>query len=271
VDDQLAIVSIILWVLVPLVVFLARNWLVTWITKGVQHRFDIELEKVRSELRDKEGEISTLRNNVLSGSASRRSLLDKRRFDAVERVWTAVNDMAQLKTLSSMMAIVNFKAVAKDIDHPSIDNLLTMLGSATPDLKDLKKNVARDEQPFLPDLAWAYFAAYRSILYGTYMRYAALKNKMRDTEKYLTSDGTRKILKAALPHQSKFIDENEPETYHYLLEEIEGYLLNELRKILEGRDADQAAAQQAKEIMKAVNEGNKEDAKQSVANARNEN
>lgn len=55
-----------------------------------------------------------------------------------------------------------------------------------------------------------------------------------------------------LPHRGKFIDANRPEEYHHLLEEIEGCLLTELRKLLEGQEADQTAAARAKEIMDAV-------------------
>jgi hypothetical protein len=49
-----------------------------------------------------------------------------------------------------------------------------------------------------------------------------------------------------------FIDQNAPETYYFLLEEIEANLLAELRKILEGKAADQAATAKAKEITDAI-------------------
>jgi hypothetical protein len=54
-----------------------------------------------------------------------------------------------------------------------------------------------------------------------------------------------------------FIDENDPGAYHYLLDEIEGYLLAELRKILAGEEVDQAAAARAKEIMQAIKQDEK--------------
>ncbi len=155
-DLWLAILSICISFAWPLAAFVARNWLVAWISKGVEYRFDVKLEELRaelrkkeerlkSELRDREAEIATLRNSVLSGSASRQSLLDKRRFEAVEKVWTAVNDLALLKPLSGVMAIVNFQEVAKDANHPNMRRFLSTIGNVAPDLKDLKKNVARDE------------------------------------------------------------------------------------------------------------------------------
>ncbi len=267
-DFWLPILSICISVALPVAMFVARNWLVAWISKGVQHGFDVKIEELRaelrkneerfkSELRDREAEIAILRNNVLAGSAGRQTLLDKRRFEAAEKVWTAVNDLAPLKHLSSMMAVVNFKEVAKNAGDPKIQQFLSFIGSAAPDTEKLN-NVARDEQLFLPELAWAYFAAYKTILYGNLLRYKVLKSGISEPEKILTNDLTKKILKAALPHQCSFIDENQPETYHFLLEEIEGYLLMELRKILEGKDADQASAMRAKEILDAVRQADEE-------------
>jgi len=112
--------------------FLGRHWLVARIEKGVQHGFDRRLEELRAELRqseerlkstlrDRENEIALLRNTVLAGSASRQSLLDKRRFEAVERVWTAVNNLAgNLRLLSEFMARLNVDEMGKDAGDPRI-------------------------------------------------------------------------------------------------------------------------------------------------------
>ena len=120
---------------------------------------------------------------------------------------------------------------------------------------------------FLPELAWAYFNAYTTILYGSLIRYSILKIGLDDAAKYLKEDATRKILKAALPQFAKFIDDNEPETYHYLLDEIVARLLVELRKVLEGQDADQAATARAKAIMDAIRHANEEKPASAVSDA----
>jgi hypothetical protein len=93
-------------------------------------------------------------------------------------------------------------------------------------------------------------------------RFMMLKHSVAETdadpEKYLSTDNLRKILKAALPHQSKFIDENDQSAFHYLLDEIEGFLLAELQKIVEGKDIDKAATVKAKLIMDAVTDADQE-------------
>jgi hypothetical protein len=246
----------------PFVIFVGRNWLKARIEKGVQHHFDRGIETVRAEfreseerlksdLRNRETEIASLRNNVLTGNASRQAMLDKRRFEAVERIWTAVNDLARLKHISGMIAIMDVDEVAKDIRDPRMKGVLAMIGVAAPDMKELK-NDARNEQPFVPELAWAYFRAYTSILYSNLVTYKILETGVDDPMKYLKKDGNKEILKAALPHQSQWIDQTEPQMYHFLLEELEGNLLAELRKILEGADVSKAEIERAKQILDAV-------------------
>jgi hypothetical protein len=134
-QDWLPWISLLISISVPLAIFIGRNWLKARIEKGVQHRFDLKIEgmradlreseeRLKSALRDSESEIAILRNAVLAGSAGRRALLDKRRFEAVERIWKAVNDMARLKGLSSMMAIMNVKEVAKEVSNPKMQQVL---------------------------------------------------------------------------------------------------------------------------------------------------
>jgi hypothetical protein len=269
--DWPGIVALLLWAGLTFALFAARHRILAHITNSVQHGFNVELEKVRtelraseerlkSELRDKEAEISSLRANVLSGSASRQALLDKRRFEAVERVWTAVNDLAPVKNISRSLTVLNMKEVAKEVHDPRMQRVLSTLDTMAPP-PEKWKNVARDERPFLPDLAWAYFHAYQTTILAAYIRFAAFKTGLEDPDRYLSFDNLRNVLKAALPHQSKWIDQNEPETYYYLLEELEPLLLAELRKVLDAKETDQASIEKARAIMDALKKGEEEQAK----------
>jgi hypothetical protein len=260
-ENWLSILSIILWIVVPTLIFIARHWLIAWVSGAVQHNFDRQIEEVRadlrkseerykSELRGKEAEIAALRDNVLAGSTSRQALLDKRRFEAVEKVWTSVNDLAQLKTVSATLAAMNYKAIIENRSDPKIDEYLSTLTSISAKLE--LKDAARDERPFVSELAWGYFTAYKWILHANSIRLQILKNSNEEPSKHFSDAWFRPVLKAVLPHRGKFINESRPEEYHHLLEEIEGCLLTELRKILEGKEADQNAAARAKEIMDAI-------------------
>jgi hypothetical protein len=122
--DLINLISLVVYIGTAVVIFVGRNWLKTRIEKGVQHHFDERLEGLRSELRKteellksdlqaKETEIATLRSSVLSGSAARQALLDKRRFEAVEKVWRSVQDYGHsLHHLSSTVSHLNYETIA---------------------------------------------------------------------------------------------------------------------------------------------------------------
>lgn len=134
----LSIASLVISIGVPLGIFVGRRWIIVFVSKSVEHRFNLKIEAVRSELRKseegflsdlrrKEAEFVALRESILGGSANRQSLLDTRRFEAVEKVWTAVNDLARLKTLAAVMSRLNFKAMAEDINDPRMQKFLEFI------------------------------------------------------------------------------------------------------------------------------------------------
>lgn len=245
------------------VAYFGRLWFVERIKRGVQHQFDEKIEELRSTLRtseeqfkarlqSKESEISSLRTWVLGGAANRQALLDKRRFDAVERVWTTVIDMAPLKHVARIMMSIDFKESVKHAGRPELQKFLDALGGDTADPSKLKPNAARYEQPYLTEPAWAYFLAYKAILIASVSRYIALKVGGPGIDEYMTNEPTKKVLKAALPNAGQFIDENEPELYYLLLDEIEAALLSELRRVLDGKHVDHEGIVRAKAIMAAL-------------------
>src|SRR5262245_59053502 len=104
--DWFGLLAFILQLLIAVALWFSRHWWLAWITRSVQHDFDTRLEqlrselrgneeRVKSELRDNEAEFAALRTSVLSGSNNRQSLLDKRRFDAVEKIWVSVNELGR--------------------------------------------------------------------------------------------------------------------------------------------------------------------------------
>src|ERR1700739_642554 len=114
--------------------FIARNWLKARIERGVQHKFDEKIEHLRSdlrnseealkkELREREAELSMLRANVLSGASNHRGLLDKRRFEAVERIWVAITKLAPYYSVASMMAPVDIEETSKRKGDPRISEV----------------------------------------------------------------------------------------------------------------------------------------------------
>jgi hypothetical protein len=259
-------------------IFAGRNLIKASIERSVQHKFDEKIEGVRTEfhkneeqfksyLRSKEIEISALRDGVLSGRMQRQALLDKRRIDAVERVWAAVIALAPYKFVSMSMAMINFDAAAKEAPrNANLRKFFQTIGNCAPlptgGVAAGATNFANTERPFVSPLAWAYFSAYQTIVLISYTQAKILELGIEEADKFLKKDHLRNLLKTTLPHQADFIDAHDFTAYYYLLDELESSLLAELGKMLEGKDADQASLVQSAEIMKMVKKASTESAEQ---------
>lgn len=176
----------------------------------------------------------------------------------------AVNDLAPLKSLHQMTVHLNYDAIAKQVRDPKIQQFLNTIDTTGSDTQNLK-SIARDERPFVPEITWACFSAYITLLTFNLVRYKTLKLGIEEPQKFFNTENVKSILKAVLPHQTQFIDESEDAgAYYYLLDEIETNLLNELRRILDGKEADIAAAQQGKEILSVIKRINDAQAKDDI-------
>ena len=243
-------------------IFAGRNWLKTSIERSVQHRFDARLEELRadlrkseeglkSELRLKEGQITALRDGVLSGRAQRQALLDKRRLEAVDRLWAAFMALAPFAGVSKFMSVLDFDVVAHDAPLNSNMRKLfhTIAGDHDEKMKQLSENVAKSEQLFISPLAWAYFYAYQSVVLSAYMRAKALEIGLENPAKLFKDEHVKNLLKEVLPHYSEYIDKFGSFGFHDLLEELEKRLFAELQKTLRGEEEDQASLERAAKIM----------------------
>ena len=175
-QDWWVLIQVTVDVAIVIMVFIGKNWL----KAGIQHGFDQELEAVRSELRAseerlnselraKETEISALRDGILGGRAQRQALIDRRRLEAVERIWTRVSTtLGAYKTVASWMSVVKFDAIAEvtPTNAGARQMFEAMLAHIPED--DGKVNNVNPERIFVSPLAWAYFSAYHTMMYTWY-------------------------------------------------------------------------------------------------------
>lgn len=260
--DFLEWIPAIISLLVVISVFIGKNWLKARIERSVQHTFDAKLEAIRADLRGteerlksdlrlKEAEISALRDGVLSGRAQRQALLDKRRMDAVERVWAAVMALTPYRVAASMMVSLNLKAVVEEAPrHAGVRKLAELITRLPPNFK--LENVAKNERPFVSPMAWAYFSAFQTVLLTIYTQAKALEIGLENSDKFIKIDSIRDMLKKALPHQTNLIDQWDLTTLYLLVDELEGCILTELTKMLDGEDVDQAGIIRSAAIMKSL-------------------
>jgi hypothetical protein len=201
-----------LWAVLPIAFLAARKWTIASIEQSIHHRFNEKIETLKSDLRAKESAISALQQAVLSGSFSRQALLDKRRLEAVERVWTTIIELQPYKNISAMMTSVKFEEIAKEVAHnPNIRGSFKVLLAHVPQNKPPPH--CAHEQPFISPVAWAYYAAYYLTIASAYgcARFLKLEPEEQPGEepsKYFTMDDVRNLLKVVLPHQSEYIEQN---------------------------------------------------------------
>ena len=183
---------------------------------------------------------------------SRQMALDKRRLEAVDQLWSAVTALAGAKSISSLMAVVKFDVVAeKAARNPEVREMFAAMGAAF-DHKKLDLSSAEKARPFLSPMAWALFSAYQAIVMQAVLKVQIIKSGL-DAD-LLDKKAVSKLVKAALPHQSEFIDKYGDAGYHYILEELEEALLAALRKMLAGEETDQATFDRASYIIRLSNE-----------------
>jgi hypothetical protein len=254
-------ISITANLICPLAFFFARNWLKAHIEKSVQHGFDVKIENLRSELRkseesfkkdllEKEAEISTLRNAAIERHSTRQAALDKRRLEAVERVWAALVALAPLYSVAAMMSRIDIKQAAKSVVREENARKMFEMISNNAQITQLSKTSTGNERPFVSELAWAYFSAYQTAVIISYTTAKTLATGVEDVDKLIKFDHVNKMLQSALPHRSKYIDDHGFNSYYYLLEELESNLLSALKISLEGADLDQESVARSAEIIR---------------------
>jgi hypothetical protein len=244
-----------------IIVVTIRQSIKTGVERSIHHHYDAKLELLRGELqrkseqqsnalRSKEAEIGALREMVLSGRAHRRSLADKRRLDAAERLWSAVVQLSRHKFVSASMAVLKVDSISKKVeDNPALAKFIGNITDRAPmERMDIKIHV---ERPFVSPISWALFSAYETIIGVARLRAEFLKNGI-DPSDLIEIGKIKDILKAALPGFSEYIEKNEVEAMHYLLPDIEDMLLKELIKTIDGLDADDADLARASQIMQAI-------------------
>lgn len=169
-----------IYVATPVGIFLCRNFFRAWIEKGVEHSFNTRLEQLRAELRkteeefksslrQKENDISALRDGALSGHMQRQGLLDKRRFEAIERLWAAVNSLSSYRNLAMFMSLMNAEMVAKRAPRePQLRGVFAGMTKAFNPNSSIPDNPAKNERPYLSQLSWAYFVAFQTVVQGAF-------------------------------------------------------------------------------------------------------
>lgn len=234
-----------------------------WLAKGAieasfKHVFDRQIEALKSELRDNENALNSLRTNVLGRLAARNQELDKRRLNASFALWAATVRQRRFHTLVGMVSRLNIPAIREKIESdPVLHSQMMQMADLIWKMSGIENNSPpTDNNPeferlFLPSEAWLQYEALSEIGTSAMAIVAALKtgaplSLMKDPSE------TNGKLKAALPHQSQMIDKYPYAAPAHLMEELEQKILASLMAAIDDDDARFAAIETASALPNSI-------------------
>jgi hypothetical protein len=235
--------------LLALVAWLCRKVIVSALTKGIEYKLNQKIEKLRAELRARESEIQDLRSGAMTALASRQAAVDKRRLEAVDQLWSAVTALGAARGISAWLSVINFKGAAEAAqDNPRAREMFATLDGNF-DVAKFNDTAAQKARPFVSPMAWANYSAMHAVCAQAVMRWQALKTGL-GAKDFVDVAAVNKLLTTVLPHQASYIEKYGPGGYHFLLDEIEQQLLQELQQMLSGSDSDRENLERAADIVK---------------------
>lgn len=244
--------------------WLARNLILTRLTKSVEHEFGVKLatlraqhreaeERLKAQLQAREAEVAALRSDAMTALASRQIAIDQRRLEAVDQLWSAVTALTPARSISATMSFIKFESAAKRAERdPKVRNFFDIIGNGV-DPKSINLGDAAKARPFVSAMAWAIYSAMVAISMHAVVRLQVLRGGL-GTKDFVDDGAVGKLIKVALPHHAGYIDQYGASGYHILLEELEAKLLRELQAMLMGTDVNKASIDQAAEILRQSNE-----------------
>jgi hypothetical protein len=246
--------------LLLMVGWLFRQMIVTRLRASVKHEFDSKLaelssqlaqrgEMVKADLRSKEAQLDALRSGALSALASRQEALEKRRLDAIDQLWAAAITLTKSKFAARLMQRVDFESAAKETERNEDARQFFKAFNVTPEKFPSKWEDAAKAQPYVTPMAWAYYSAYQAIAGLAVIQLHILAAGIASV-KAMDYGSVQKLVRAALPHQAKGMDDHGPQFAFYLLDELEEALLKELRLSLVDSSGSKEGVQQAAKVLK---------------------
>jgi hypothetical protein len=242
--------SILLAALSVAVLF-ARNYVREWIVGTVRHDFERKLETLRADFRSKEEHTKATREGPLSSAAAAQAIIMERRLKAVDELWVAVNDWHAFRINATVVGMLNFEVASQQV--ATQPGLQKMMKSFEVSLEKLQKvNKADAAQPYLSDILWALYLAYMSIFFSAILKANALATGL-DARPFLDEKRLNEMLIQALPDWKQFIIDHGHKAPHLLIDTLRQRMLQEVRRIISGREDDNESVARAAAIVNAVN------------------
>ncbi|WP_108063755.1 hypothetical protein [Poseidonibacter lekithochrous] len=236
--------------------FIFKTVIKEFFTNSIKHDYDIKLEVLKSELTQNENDLKALRESALEGVSKRQSILYKKQIQSVEILWKDVIILSKYKYISSLINSLNFEkaSVLAEKDTKIRDTFKMIEGEYN--IKTVDFFAGENVKPFISELGWAYYKAYKLIIQNDMLKFEILKIGLNEESLY-NNKTLENLLIATIPEKKDLII-NKTITSHYLFEILEEKLLRELKKFLKGEENNKESIELASKIMKEVDKIQKE-------------
>jgi len=223
-------------------------------------------DEAKGEIQARAQEIEALRNSALSPLTSRRTALDSKRIDAIERLWSTIIALSQMSSAVSMAGTTKFEEVATAVKKNEEMRYIFGKLAERYDIHDFGK-IRHDGQSarlFISDYGWALFSAYEAIVVGSVVQLQLVAIGYNPDE-HMDISQIARTAQAALPDLASDINDRGPLSYPDVMTELERRLLCELKKDMQGRERDQENIELAARIVQAAEEARTGRSKAEVA------
>lgn len=231
------------------ILFIFKSAISTFLFKKIEQKYEKEFEELKHDLRKKESEINDLRSGALTAYWTRRSALDAKKINAIEKTWEHIVRLQPAKiavTTSNMFSLSKIADIAKT--DPGIGNAFDQIHQGV-DYDLMKSFDKRLYRPFLPLKAWAVFEAYDMIISLSVTRITSATGGLDLTDK-IDISVFDDIINVALGDERVTKDNANPYDYYFQsLNKLEIMFLYEVQKWMSGNDETQEEIEQAKKIV----------------------
>ncbi|GAB6098081.1 hypothetical protein JCM14469_43370 [Desulfatiferula olefinivorans] len=252
-----ALTAILCWIF--------KNWIAVRLTASVKHEFDLKIEKSKSEFRNKEEELKSelksnesqieiLQSTLLNQLSARQITVCNKQFESIEILWDSVIKMHPQKTAAKIMQSVKFDFA---LDQAPTDSKIREMFSGLIKTFNLKVNENKSTSVsrarlYVSSLTWSLYQAYSTVIWFAVTKMMMIEQGQNTLNLFKTQE-IIDLVKEALPHQAKFIDEKGISSLDFLVEELESKLFTSLKSEIQGIEEDMYNAQRATAIINKVN------------------
>ncbi|MCB1651690.1 MAG: hypothetical protein KDI46_06525 [Alphaproteobacteria bacterium] len=237
--------------------FFLKDWIITRLTKSIQHEYDKKLEGIKSDFRSRETEIADVRKAAISNAMISQSALDQKRLDAIDCLWEGFMDVRKNILAPTILSRINSEEVSKDINNPNtklfIESLTKTINIEKPEsiLGEATKK-AQAARPWIGKRLWELYSAYSGLIMLCVLTLVALKTINNDPLKFIDRKKSIEEVRKALPDLNIDWENLNDAVIPILLDLLETLILKEIDHFISGEAADLEANNRAMKISKQI-------------------